>query len=229
MRLSSYPYTLDNLNYYIHLTNNAVQSSCSGYGALLHGNIFPISELEDHAKSQGKRNEPFMDQIKHTINKCFDAVYDILNPNHREHCFELFGFDFMVDQDFKVWLLECNSGPSLSESNKFLSDLIHRMLGISFLRQTICSRSLWTNFSLPRKSTPVSLGNYRHFQFKTTLRLLTFGKRSTTTNPRCTSSKRLNKPSMNYLLFSANREHSVCQHEVVAFPCFVWFQVSNEL
>ena len=63
----------------------------------------------------------------------FDSTHDILNPFNRQHSFELFGFDFMVDQDFKVWMLECNSGPSLSESNIFLSGLIKRMLGKSVL------------------------------------------------------------------------------------------------
>jgi len=128
VRLSSYPYTLDKMNYYIHLTNNAVQSACKGYGALLKGNIFPISELERQAVEEGKQTAPFMQQIKETIRTAFDATFDLLNPNFRAHSFELFGFDFMVDNEFKVWMLECNSGPSLCESNQFLSSLLHRML-----------------------------------------------------------------------------------------------------
>jgi hypothetical protein len=119
------------MNYYIHLTNNAVQSSCAEYGALMKGNIFSVTELEDYARAIGKRPEQpsFMAQIRETIRKAFDSTYDILNPNSREHSFELFGFDFMVDEKFKVWMLECNSGPSLSESNAFLSQLLHRMIG----------------------------------------------------------------------------------------------------
>jgi hypothetical protein len=131
VRLSSYTYSLDKMNYYIHLTNNAVQSSCAEYGALMKGNIFSVTELEEYARTIGKRaDQPlFMAQIRDTIRKAFDSTYDILNPNLREHSFELFGFDFMVDEKFKVWMLECNSGPSLSESNLFLSQLLHRMIG----------------------------------------------------------------------------------------------------
>lgn len=69
-----------------------------------------------------------MDQIRASIKVCFDSTFDILNPNNRVHTFELFGFDFMLDENYKAWLLECNSGPSLSESNPFLSSLISRML-----------------------------------------------------------------------------------------------------
>lgn len=42
--------------------------------------------------------------------------------------FELFGYDFMVDEDFNVWLIECNTNPSLAESAKYLEALIPRMI-----------------------------------------------------------------------------------------------------
>ena len=34
----------------------------------------------------------------------------------------------MIDEDFNVWLIEVNTNPSLSESSKYLSELIPRMI-----------------------------------------------------------------------------------------------------
>lgn len=135
VRLSSYPFTLDKLNYYIHLTNNAVQEHCPQFNALIKGNIFPLSELEREAGRQRSSitSGYFMRQMVDIVQLVFEATYDLVNPNGRQKCFELFGFDFMIDDDFKVWLIEVNSGPSLSESNEFLSRLLHRMMGRTLL------------------------------------------------------------------------------------------------
>jgi len=36
-----------------------------------------------------------------------------LNVRQRRHCFELLGYDFLIDEDFRTWLLEVNNNPFL--------------------------------------------------------------------------------------------------------------------
>ena len=42
--------------------------------------------------------------------------------------FELFGYDFLVDEDYECWLIEVNTNPCLEESSPLLQTLIPRMV-----------------------------------------------------------------------------------------------------
>ena len=37
-----------------------------------------------------------------------NSVKDLLNKNDRSYSFEIFGYDFMIDQSYKVYLIEAN-------------------------------------------------------------------------------------------------------------------------
>ena len=43
-----------------------------------------------------------------------------MDPNKLENCYELFGLDFIIDENYKVWLLEVNTNPSLELSSCLL-------------------------------------------------------------------------------------------------------------
>lgn len=45
------------------------------------------------------------------LSKCY--------PGNRTSCFELYGFDVLIDENLKPWLLEVNVFPSLSSSSPF--------------------------------------------------------------------------------------------------------------
>lgn len=68
-------------------------------------------------------------QIKKLTTDAFRAVWSKIDPHRRVNSFECYGFDFMLDEDFKVFLIEVNNNPSLStQSSSHLSMLIPSML-----------------------------------------------------------------------------------------------------
>lgn len=60
--------------------------------------------------------------------KTFNAVRKTLDPNRRKFCFELFGYDFILDEEFNSWLIEVNTNPCLEESSELLKGLLPRMI-----------------------------------------------------------------------------------------------------
>ena len=52
-----------------------------------------------------------VDDVCDVVGDCFEAVASELTFQPRGDCFELFGFDFMLDEDWGVWLLEVNAEP----------------------------------------------------------------------------------------------------------------------
>ena len=56
------------------------------------------------------------------------AVKNTIDPNRRRACFELFGYDFIIDEDFNVWLIEVNTNPCIEESSSILKVYLPRMI-----------------------------------------------------------------------------------------------------
>jgi tubulin polyglutamylase TTLL1/tubulin monoglycylase TTLL3/8 len=58
----------------------------------------------------------------------FRAVYTKLDPKRRLHCMEVFGLDFMIDDEFKPYLIEVNTNPCLELASPLLSRFIPTMI-----------------------------------------------------------------------------------------------------
>jgi len=70
--------------------------------------------------------------MKYVVVKTVDSAKRKLDPNNRGGCFELFGYDFMVDSDMTAWLIEVNTNPCLDESSAILKLLLPRMIDDAF-------------------------------------------------------------------------------------------------
>jgi hypothetical protein len=62
------------------------------------------------------------------ILKSFYSVRKTIDPHRRQHCFELFGYDFIIDEDFNTWLIEINTNPGLVEACELLKMYYPRMI-----------------------------------------------------------------------------------------------------
>jgi len=70
--------------------------------------------------------------MKEIMALAFLAVKKKLNPKERKNCFEIFGFDFLVDVHGIPWLIEANTNPCLDEASPILKTLLPRMLDDAF-------------------------------------------------------------------------------------------------
>lgn len=101
IRTSSESYDLNNIqDLYIHLTNNAIQKNSEKYGKIEDGNQMSFKQFQKYLKD-AKINLNFREKIllkmKDLIRVSTEAVQGKMNPNNRKFCFEIFGYDFIID------------------------------------------------------------------------------------------------------------------------------------
>lgn len=56
------------------------------------------------------------------------AARKLIDPMKRKGCFELLGYDFIIDEDFNIWLIEVNTNPCIEESSSILKIYLPRMI-----------------------------------------------------------------------------------------------------
>ena len=77
-----------------------------------------------------------IEQMKLLVKISFKAVGNKLLRINPVLCFEIFGYDFILDNDFIPWILEINNNPGLGISSPVIEKLVPRMLDDA-LRLTI--------------------------------------------------------------------------------------------
>ncbi|XP_060536355.1 tubulin polyglutamylase TTLL5 isoform X2 [Cylas formicarius] len=110
----------------MHLCNYSINKYHSDYvksddpSAEDVGHKWTLSALLRHLKSDGKDTAMLMSQIEDVVIKAILASANsiicackMFVPN-TNNCFELFGFDILIDSNLKPWLLEVNLSPSLN-------------------------------------------------------------------------------------------------------------------
>eukprot|EP00794_Sanderia_malayensis_P019861 gene19861-21803_t len=113
-------------NLWMHLTNYSIQKNNENYVKCEDpevdnfGSKWSFSALLRHLKSEGIDTKELMSQIEDLIVKTMLCVEFSVGTAcrmfvpHKNCCFELFGFDVLIDENLKPWLLEVNLSPSLA-------------------------------------------------------------------------------------------------------------------
>jgi len=82
-----------------------------------------LAQLKRHFDKNGINYQSVLTRIKDVIIKTLISVEPHIVSTtsrctkHRNVCFELYGFDILLDSKLKPWLLEVNISPSLSSSS----------------------------------------------------------------------------------------------------------------
>ena len=71
-------------------------------------------------------------QIERLVSDTFRAVYTKIDQRKINNCFELFGYDFMIDESFRVYLIEVNTNPCLEISCPLLARIIPEVVDNTF-------------------------------------------------------------------------------------------------
>ncbi len=96
---------------YVHLTNHCLQIHGTNYGEHEEGNTLSFHDLKEyinHCYPQYKVDfdTHILDRMRDLVIDTFCSIKADLSIQKRKNCFELLGYDFMIDEDFRVWLLE---------------------------------------------------------------------------------------------------------------------------
>ncbi|XP_050410433.1 polyglutamylase complex subunit TTLL1 [Patella vulgata] len=121
---------LDNM--FVHLTNVSIQKQGEDYNSI-HGGKWTVQNLRLFL--EGTRGKEIADKLFDEINwltvHSLKAVSGCISNDR--HCFECYGYDIIIDDNLKPWLIEVNASPSLTATTssdrimkyKLISDCIN--------------------------------------------------------------------------------------------------------
>ena len=132
---SSELYNVDNANKFIHITNYSFQKKSSSFERYEYGNEISYEKFKLFLKEEGFPPDKFnemIEEMKFLIKISFKAVSKKIYKTKDVLCFELFGYDFIIDNEFKPWILEINNNPGLGISSPVIQKIIPRMIDDAF-------------------------------------------------------------------------------------------------
>ena len=135
LKACSDEFNIDNDNLFIHLTNYSVQKHNKNFSKSEIGNEISFQMFQDELNKKNI-NKNFKKDIFPEIVKIIwitaKAGKNKINIMDRKNCFEIYGYDFILDTNFNPFLLEINTNPGLEESSPLIKMLVPRMIDDAF-------------------------------------------------------------------------------------------------
>ena len=150
LKATSTLFSLEDKNFFVHLTNYSVQKYCDDFGKEEIGNEISFDEFEKSLKEEYNLEinvrKFIMNKIKKIVEISMKSVKKSININNRKGCFEIFGYDFMFDEELTPFLIEINTNPGLEISSPLISKLIPRMIDDAFrLTIDLCFETIYSS------------------------------------------------------------------------------------
>ena len=87
-----------------------MQKYTANYGRYEPGNKLSYAEFQRYLDTKYPKKEysfeaQIIPKMKKVATDAVRSAYLKLSPSHKENNFEIFGLDFMIDSDFKPWLI----------------------------------------------------------------------------------------------------------------------------
>jgi len=116
-------------NRFKHLTNNSV---------VKYSENFETTEIKGsmwHSEDFGKYLQELVNfdiweqeikpQVKEIIKNSLECVQDMVN--NQKNCAELYGYDIMIDENYRPWLIEVNCSPAMDYSTEVTHQLVKQV------------------------------------------------------------------------------------------------------
>ncbi|XP_059103979.1 protein monoglycylase TTLL8 [Peromyscus eremicus] len=128
LRFSTQRFSLDKLDSAIHLCNNSIQRRLKNdkeRSPLLPGhNMWTSTRFQEYLQKRGRGTTwgtIIYPSMKKAVTNAMRVAQDHVEA--RKNSFELYGADFILGRDFKPWLIEINSSPTMHPSTPVTAQL----------------------------------------------------------------------------------------------------------
>ncbi|VDK36936.1 unnamed protein product [Taenia asiatica] len=144
-------------NMFVHLTNISIQKHAADYNNR-HGGKWSICNLR--LWLEGTRGEEVADKL---FNEIYWLMYHSLQSvtnviNNDRHCFECYGYDIIIDDTLKPWLIEINASPSLSSTTQL--DRIMKYKLIDDVLNIVVPDNQVPDIKVSKPTKDLSLGDF---------------------------------------------------------------------